>query len=249
MIGFAPDQPSANRAPAHQSTLLAQTFARHAIVRSAIIASSFRSGSSFIAKILGRNGLKGIDQERFNKVANAPDVAAYLDAKAQHFAGQLFPAKIMWSQRCDLARALDLPRSKSRVLAQSFPDATWIHITRNDKFRQAISLWRAKASDRWHVRDGSDEPDIAYDFEGIDRASRAICLQDRLWDGFFGIAAIAPIRLVYEQVVADPGLLAPALVSFGFSLIETEVKLRKQSDDATERHLEQYLTDLYRRGF
>jgi len=244
VTGFAPDQSTADR-----SVLLAQTFARHAIVRSAIMASSFRSGSSYVAKILGRNGLKGIDQERFNKVGNADDVAAYLDTKAQYFAGRLFPTKIMWPHRCDLARALDLPRSKSRVLAQSFPDATWIHVTRNDKFRQAISLWRAKASGRWHVRDGSPEPDIAYDFEGIDRASRAICLQERLWDDFFGLAAIAPIRLVYEHVVADPGLLAPVVSRFGFSLVETEVKLRKQSDDTTERHLEQYMTDLYRRGF
>ena len=51
------------------------------------------------------------------------------------------------------------------------------------------------------------------------------------------------------RVVTDPGLLAPALDHFGFPLIETQVLLRKQSDDATERHLDRYLTDLYRRGF
>ena len=234
----------------HQgAALLAETFARHGIVRSAIMASSFRSGSTFVAKILGRNGLKGIDQERFNKVGSAPDLAAYLDGKAAQFAGRLFPVKLMWPHRCDLARALDLPRQRSREFAQAFPGATWIHVTRDDKFRQAISLWRAKATERWHVRDGSPEPEIAYDFEAIDRAARALCLQDRLWNDFFAMAGIAPLRLVYEQFVAAPHLLAPALRSFGYSLIETEVKLCRQSDDATERYLEQYLTDLYRRGF
>jgi LPS sulfotransferase NodH len=99
------------------------------------------------------------------------------------------------------------------------------------------------------VRDGTGEPDLAYDFDAIDRAARTISLQDRLWDDFFAVAGIAPMRLVYEQVVADRGLLEPVLAGFGFRLIETEVKLRKQSDDATERHLEHYLTDLYRRGF
>jgi len=69
------------------------------------MASSFRSGSTFIAKILGRNGLKGIDQERFNKVGSAPDLAAYLDAKAQLFAGRLFPAKLMWPHRARPAAA------------------------------------------------------------------------------------------------------------------------------------------------
>lgn len=231
------------------ATLLAETFARHGVVRSAIMASSFRSGSSFIAKILGRNGLKGIDQERFNMIGRAPDVAAYCDEKVQKFAGRLFPVKLMWPHRCDLARALGMPRAASREFAQGFPDATWIHVTRNDKFRQAISLWRAKVSDRWHVRDGSPEPDIAYDFEAIDRASRAICLQDRLWDDFFVVAGITPLRLIYEQVEADRGLLAPVLGVFGLSLVETEVKLRKQADEASERHLERYLADLYRRGF
>ena len=76
-----------------------------------------------------------------------------------------------------------------------------------------------------------------------------ISLQDRLWNDFFAIAGIAPVRLCYEDVVTDPGLLAPALDHFGFPLIETQVLLRKQSDDATERHLDRYLTDLYRRGF
>jgi LPS sulfotransferase NodH len=229
--------------------MLAQCFARHGIARTAIMAATFRSGSSYIGKILGRNGLKGIDQERFNTIADAPDPAVYCDRVAERFAGRVFPVKLMWPHRCALARALDLPRERSGDFAASFPGATWIHVTRRDTFRQAISLWRAKQSGRWHVKDQSAEPPIDYDFAAIDRAARAIALQDRLWNDFFACAAITPLRLVYEDVVADSGCLAPVLAAFGFPLVETQVTLRKQADDTSERHLDRYLTDLYRRGF
>ncbi len=231
-----------------RARLLADTFARHAITRTAIMASTFRSGSSYIAKILGRNGLKGIDQERFNAIATAPHPAVYLDAMAARFAGKVFPAKLMWPHRCDLARALDLLRDRSHILAQSFPGATWVQVIRRDKFRQAISLWRAQETGRWHINDASPEPQIPYDFAAIDQACRALCLHDRLWDDFFANAAIAPLRLYYEDVVADPGLLTPVLDRFDYALIETEVKLRWQSDDATRRYLDRYLADLYERG-
>lgn len=242
--------PRAARLPEHDhSMVLAQAFARHGISRCAIMASTFRSGSSYIAKILGRNGLSGIDIERFNKIGQTPDPAAYCDAVTEPFAGALFPTKLMWPHRSSLGRALGLPRSQSHRLAAAFPGATWIHVARRDKFRQAISFWRAKASGRWHVEDGTCEPDIAYDFLAIDHFCRVLALQDRLWDDFFAVAGIAPIRLCYEDVAGDPGLLAPVLAAFGFTLTETQINLQKQSDAATEQHLDRYLTDLYRRGF
>ncbi len=228
---------------------LAAAFAQHGVTDCALLASTYRSGSTFIAALLAENGLPGLGKERFNHVWRADDVDAYLDGVIAPFAGGRFASKLMWPQRNNLARRVGCPRDASVLFAHGFPRASWLFVRRRDAFRQAISFWRAKRSERWHVYDkAGDEPELAYAFKEIDTCARELALHERLWIDFFSRAMITPYTVYYEDVLAYPEILNGYLAQFGARLRSTEVELKKQGDDRSERYLEQYLTDLYDRG-
>lgn len=227
---------------------LAAAFERHSVTDCALLASTYRSGSTFVAALLAENGLEGMGQERFNHVWRAEDVDAYLDRVIAPFAGTRFASKLMWPQRNNLARRVGAPRSASVQFAQSFPQARWLFVRRRDTFRQAISFWRAKASDRWHVYESGAEPELAYAFKAIDSAARELALHERLWIDFFRRAMITPYTVFYEDVLAQPEILNGYLAPFGARLTSTDVELKRQSDSRSEEYLEHYLADLYDRG-
>jgi len=223
-------------------------FARHGVTQCALLASSFRSGSTYTAALLAENGVPGLGHERFNRAWAADDVDAYLDTIVAPFAGGRFATKLMWPQRSNLARKLNCPREASARFAASFPGAHWLHVRRRDHFAQAISFWRAKQTNRWHVYAPGEEPDLAYNFAQIDTCARELALHERLWCDFFTIAGITPHTVFYEDMVADPTVLNPYLAAFGTRITHTRVALRQQRDARSARYRDQYLTDLYARG-
>ena len=234
--------------PPHAASRLRAAFARHGVTQCALLTSTFRSGSTFVAALLGHNGVPGLLEERFNDVWQATSIDDHLDRVIAPFAGGQFPTKIMWPQRNNLARMIDAPRKASAQFAAAFPGARWLHVRRRDTFRQAISFWRAQQSDRWQVYEPGDEPEIPYSFEQIDACARELAFHDRLWGDFFERAAITPYSVVYEDVLAHPDILDGYLARFGARIADTQVKLRRQADDLTDRYLDRYLGDLYARG-
>jgi len=227
---------------------LAAAFSRHGISRAAVLASTFRSGSTWIAELLERNGVPGLDKERFNGAWDASE--GYLDGIVSEFTHGYFATKLMWPHRNDLARLLGMGRGASASFAKSFPDATWLFIRRRDLFRQAVSFYRAKKSGRWHVYGvGAQEPSVRYSFTGIDACMRELVLHDQLWMDFFAIAGVPFFSLYYEDVLADQTLLCPYLNTYGLELKHTgRTNLRRQSDDLTEKFLTRYLDQLYRKA-
>jgi len=230
-------------------------FAARGIAQSVLLASTFRSGSTFVAALLARNGLPGLGRERFNKawahVGPYPGdaFAAFLQNALSEATGGRFATKIMWPHMARLAAATGHSRRDAAELAALFAPAQWIHVRRHDKFDQAISFWRAKASGRWHVYSREPEPAIDYDFQGILAALREIELHDRLWDDFFARAGITPIRITYEEFEADPaGGIASVLAALGMPCESpvTTVNLRRQRDDLSASFRDRFLEDLYR---
>ncbi|NJC07847.1 Stf0 family sulfotransferase [Polymorphobacter fuscus] len=169
------------------------------------------------------------------------------------FRGSQFPTKIMWPHRNNLARVLGISRANSSQFSGLFPDAKWIHVYRDDIFMQAISMWRAKKSGRWHVyaRDQSSEPAIEYDFDAIDDCIWELALHNRLWQDFFTISGIVPYEVNYEAIVNDVKLvLVPLLDHLGLDSSNPViyVPLRKQGDDLTREFRDRLMEDLFRIG-
>lgn len=225
--------------------------------RSILLASTFRSGSTYVAMMLEQNGVPGLDIERFAEawrfIDPPPDeaFAAFLREVLSRVSQGLFTSKVMWPHLGYLARSMGYGRPEAGTVADLFAPARWVHVCRQDKFSQAISFWRAKQSGRWHVYAGdrSAEPQPDYDFAAILAALQGIEMHDRLWEDFFAQAGITPYRVIYEEMEADPaGGMARLLDHLGVASAApvATVSLRKQRDAHSAALRDRFLDDLYR---
>lgn len=223
---------------------LTQAFARHGIARCAIMATTFRSGSTWIGRLIDKHGLAGMKGERLRRIDAADDLDAALDAVIAAEPGPVFATRLMGPQRARLAEAVglgDVPAG----FAGAFPDCRWLWLRRRDVVGQGISYWRARSTGRWHVNkdDPAPEPAIAYDFAAIDGAIADLARHDAGWARFFEAAGIAPTELWYEDFMADPRVIGAYLAPFGIMLRGTRSQLRIQADDHTEHCRARYLQD------
>jgi len=226
------------------------------IDRCVILASTFRSGSTYTAQVLAHGGFPGLGIERFNKVGGQKeeDLTPFLKEMFSPFANQVFATKLMWSHRNDLARKLGISRIDSAQLAELFPNATWIYVKREDVFAQAVSMWRAKESNRWHVLKDENEPILEYDFKKIEASFRELSAHNSLWEDFFSLAGIEPHTIVYEQLIENLSeTMHPLFSDLGLDTRSIEdaaskVELRKQRDEKSAEYLARFMDDLYKLG-
>jgi trehalose 2-sulfotransferase len=186
MIELAPDTPLS---PVDKSTL--------------IIAMTARSGSTNLCSVLARLGRFGDPQEYFNprgpmphyaRALGAATASDYLARLAQR--AEIFCFKIAGGDwRPFAARAREV-----------FPRACYVYLDRLDVDAQAISLYRAMASQHWHARANDKGPapePPPFDADAIETCRRQLLEENRIWSDFFAEAEIAPMRVSYEQMSAD----------------------------------------------
>ena len=96
----------------------------------------------------------------------------------------------------------------------------FIHLTRQDKVQQAVSYLKAEQSGLWHrAADGSELERLAppgvlgYDADGLSTRFDRFIDYDRQWQAWFDAQAIAPVRLTYEELSADPMATLRALLA------------------------------------
>jgi LPS sulfotransferase NodH len=253
----APPPAAAAERRAAAGALWRDAFAARGVERSVILASTFRSGSTFIAAMLGQNGMPGLDLERmanaWRHIVAPPGEAftAFLHQALADVQDGRFATKLMWPHCARLAEATGHDRQHAAAFAALFGQAHWVLVNRSDKIDQAISFWRAKQSGRWHVYrlDQTQEPELDYDFEAIRDALHEIELHDRLWEDFFACAGIVPLRVNYEAMEADPaGEMTRLLAGLGLpsEAPVLHVTLRRQRDAHSAALRERFLDDFQR---
>jgi LPS sulfotransferase NodH len=138
-----------------------------------------------------------------------------LDDYRQHLARTLrlgttgngvFGAKLMWRQLSELrALAETVPAHAGReppdLLDRMLHRPAYVWVTRRDKVRQAISLWRALQTRIWRLEDGGPNgrtEGLRYSFEGIDHLVRALQADDEGWSSYFEEYGLAPLTVRYE---------------------------------------------------
>jgi LPS sulfotransferase NodH len=127
-------------------------------------------------------------------------------------------------------------------------------VTRRNRFKQAVSFWRAKQTQQWH-RYSSQEIAGAppYDFYGIETCYRELSAHEALWRDFFEVSGIKAVEVIYEDLDEKPFeyleiKLAGTRLDPGWARSDRHVLLTRQSDDASEEYYRRYLRDLYRLG-
>jgi trehalose 2-sulfotransferase len=123
----------------------------------------------------------------------------------------VFGAKLMWGYLGDFAallrgieglHGLPVPELLDRV----FPGLRYLQITRHDKVRQAVSLWKAVQTQAWR-RDAAsreDLPEPTFSFRAINFLVRQLTAHDASWDAYFLGLGVAPLKVTYEELAEAP---------------------------------------------
>ncbi|HTC71951.1 MAG TPA: Stf0 family sulfotransferase [Solirubrobacteraceae bacterium] len=173
-------------------------------------------------------------------------------------ANGVFGAKIMWGYLGDFAELLRgiegmAGRPLPELLARAFPGLRYIQITRENKIRQAVSLWKAVQTQAWKAGDEVERSvELVFSFRAINYLVRLLTAHDASWDAYFLGLGAEPLKLTYEElaestdavirrVLAHLGIPAPADLSVG------RPKLSVQADEISEvwvRRVDEHLRAL-----
>jgi LPS sulfotransferase NodH len=178
-------------------------------------------------------------------------------------ANGVFGAKLMWAYFGDFLELMrGIPRyagmGDGSLLAAAFPGLRYVFVSRNDKVRQAVSLWRALQTLVWRMEHGAphNEPipehRLIYSFDAIDHLLAQLRRSEDAWRGFFFRTGQQPLQLSYEEIADDlDESVRRVLDELGVQLPDdTEVErgsMRRQSDDLSESWVQTYLEGVSRR--
>jgi LPS sulfotransferase NodH len=233
---------------------------------SCFIATVPRSGSWLLAEALSHTGLVGIPNEYFRPdfmrlwsaewgLADHAPFRSYVDAARQFTAtgNGVFSAKLHWYQFAWLCQHLRDPdnaedESTAERIAAWFPNLKYVFLWRRDAARQAISYYRAAATQVWYVtgQDKQGKLTGAIDFQQI-RWFEDVLLEHRInWQAYFADNGIKSFDVAYEDFVAGYDDTVSAILAYlgipaGEGPASAPATLRRQSDDQSEEILDEYL--------
>ena len=211
-----------------------------------IICATPRSGSTLLCDLLTDTGAAGRPNSFFRRQSfaewadyfgvsvSAWDAdhqfdRAYLAAARRHgTAGTgVFGLRLMWESLGELSQRLDsfypnLAGDRARLQAV-FGPPVYLHLSRDDKVAQAVSLLRAEQSGLWHRNaDGSERERLAtgqapaYDARRLSELVTEVETHDAAWRDWFAREQVEPLRITYETLTAAPqATLAGVLSALG----------------------------------
>ena len=217
-----------------------------------------------VLRLLPHDAQLDRDSERV-ETWNRDDYARHLDASIQQgtTANGVFGAKMMWGYFDDfLELARGIPRfggmGDGSLLNAAFPELQYVFVSRSDKVRQAVSLWRALQTWVWRKAEGhaDDEPlpeqRAVYSFDAIDHLLDQLRRHEDAWRGFFFRIGRRPLTVLYEEVAGDlDATVERILRELGLERPPVSAPaaepMRRQSDELSESWVQNYLEDVSRR--
>lgn len=172
-----------------------------------------RSGSSWLTEVLTKDGRFGKPQEWFNPNF-VPDISRRIGAKdpkdyvdllqRQHQSGNVFSFEATLYQ-------IDRVFKRRADFLDAFANTPidWYYLTRKDIVLQAVSLAKAVDTGVFHAPAQSVEDRLLadqsfdYDPREVSKWLDHIAKLEHRSEDFFSANGIAPIRLVYEDVVSE----------------------------------------------
>lgn len=192
-----------------------------------ILCGTPRTGSTLLCDLLAATGVAGKPDSFFMREVDpvwardwglpvrdgaAPGSdAALLAAVIRAGTGDtgVFGLRLMRENLEDMTGLLDrvhpgLTDDRARIAA-AFGQVLFIHLRREDKLAQAVSLVKAEQTGLWHIAPDGREverlappQDPAYDHNRIARKLAELEAQDAAWQPWFAAEGIMPLRVGYE---------------------------------------------------
>jgi trehalose 2-sulfotransferase len=230
--------------------------------QSYVVLSTPRTGSYLLCEGLLRTGLAGYPLEYFGARCRADLMRCRPSALMEYLqmlhrlaltnCAGILGLKLTWRQLSGLCSDLALvpalrQASPSEILECVFPRLRYIRVTRNDKVRQAISLWRAFETGRWADHGMAQEaprPQERYNRQGIAAMLARIEGDEAAISGFLAQNGIQRHTVAYEDLVARyPDEVVGVLRFLDLcpsQLTVASPRLVKQGDDVTETWVERF---------
>jgi LPS sulfotransferase NodH len=170
-----------------------------------LVASTKRSGSHYLGHLLQATGRMGSPLEYLlhlpawrDRLGAADEASALRELfRRRTSPNGWFGVKAHWDHFAEL-------QEKPEVWALLRPER-YIYIRRRDVLSQAISFVIAKQTKSWISWQKEEQAEPRFDAPAIARAIAAFERENRLWERCFTRMGISPVRIVYEDLVADPG--------------------------------------------
>jgi trehalose 2-sulfotransferase len=208
-----------------------------------------RTGSSLLGHTLYATGAVGWpgewlwreDVDRNWKAWGVSSWREYLDRVLEAGTGPngVFCTKLMWGYLHDalfelrrLSRMYD--EDDLAVLRSFFPEPSFVWIRREDVVAQAVSWAKAVQTGQWaSFQPVQAEP--AFDFDQIDGLYHVARVHDGAWARWFAAHGVDPLRVVYEELAADPvGVVENVIARLGLEPSpgagRTPMELSRQAD-------------------
>jgi trehalose 2-sulfotransferase len=168
-------------------------------------------------------------------------------------ANGVFGAKLMWGYLGDFAELLrgidDMAgRPLPELLARAFPGLRYIRITRTNKVRQAVSLWKAVQTQAWKREAGESERrtiEPIFSFRAINYLVRQLTAHDACWDAYFLGLGYEPLTITYEELAeSTDAVIARVLAHLGIPAPgghrEAAPRLSVQADEISEQWVRRF---------
>jgi LPS sulfotransferase NodH len=167
----------------------------------------------------------------------------------------VFASKLKWGNMPYLSEMLGaLPERGGLSLAEHldslFPNLRYVWVTRRNKIRQAVSLVKAMQSNQWKGVSAQPQGSEAahYNFHVVDLALRRIVREEAAWEEYFTHAGIAPVTVVYEDLVRNyestvRRLLDHLKIHLPREYVFPVPRLHKQADAVSDEWVERYHRD------
>ncbi|MCC5971192.1 MAG: Stf0 sulfotransferase [Pararhodobacter sp.] len=199
-----------------------------------ILCATPRTGSTLLCDLLSATGVAGAPDSIFmgnpdpfwqrawglpetGSLQDPAHCAAYLRAgvRAGTAGTGRFGLRLMYRDLDALQAMIDrvhpgLPTDRARFEA-AFGRVLYVHLTRDDRLAQAVSMVKAEQTGLWHIgTDGREIERLAppqapvYDRARIAAKLAELTAADAIWQRWFTAEGIDPLRLSYEALAADP---------------------------------------------
>lgn len=173
----------------------------------------------------------------------------------------VFGSKLMWNQLPELqALAGELPEyaglAFAELLATLFGEPLYVWVSRGDKVRQAVSMWRALQSRSWRAdgdRGDAREPEPSYSYAAIQHLVSRFETEDRAWGELIERHRLPALAVAYEdELERDPdATVGTVLERLGVTAPpgwRAAAPMARQSDSLSEGWVAAYHRDRAQRG-
>jgi trehalose 2-sulfotransferase len=239
-----------------------------------ILCATQRCGSTLVVEDMRNSAVLGIPEEYFipwtkRQTKTNWQVAFNSICKRSQGSNGISSIKIMANQLPAVEEGLATfiepkPDCSFPSMATVFTSSKWVWLKRDNIVAQAISRVMAKQTGINHATGASNEDhfagnllkgykddynkDSVYRFEAILNQVVSIELENLCWKRFFETASIAPLVLVYEDIIAGQGMrhleLIGDLVNIGNCVNKVPRRMVKLSNSVSTEWEERFFHDL-----